>query len=68
MISELSRITTFISNHDIYSYMPNYSVSVSSEDNMIVAKKATECGMTVEQYLKGQVHEIATSIKEGVRK
>jgi hypothetical protein len=48
--------------------MPNYSVSVSSEDNMIIAKKATESGMTVEQFLKTQVHEIATSIKEGVKK
>jgi hypothetical protein len=46
--------------------MPNYSVSVNSEDNMIIAKKATEDGMTVEQYLKGQVHEIATSLKKKV--
>jgi hypothetical protein len=46
--------------------MPNYSVSVNSEDNMIVAKEATESGMTVEQYLKTKVHEIATSLKKKV--
>ena len=35
---------------------------------MIIATKATECGTTVEKYLKDKVHEIATSIKEGVKK
>ena len=44
--------------------MPNYPVSVSSDDNMVVAKAAAESGMTVEQYLKTKVHEIATSLKE----
>lgn len=44
--------------------MPNYSVSVSSDDNMIITKAASESGLTAEVYLKNIVHNHAEALKE----
>jgi len=43
--------------------MPNYSVSVISEDNVVIANESYKIGLTVEQYLKQEVHKIALTLK-----
>lgn len=44
--------------------MPQYAVSVSSDDNMVITKAASESGITAEQYLKNVVRNHVDSIKE----
>ena len=44
--------------------MPNYAISVTSDDNMVIASAASETSLTVEQYLKVIVHEHAMKLKE----
>jgi hypothetical protein len=44
--------------------MPNYSVSVSSGDNMALAKAASETGLTVEKYCAKIIREHCMKIRE----
>lgn len=44
--------------------MPNYSVSVTSDDNMILARSASETQLTVEKYLAKIVREHCAKIKD----
>ena len=44
--------------------MPNYSISVNSDDNMLITKAASKGGLTAEQYCKMVLHEHAESLKE----
>jgi len=44
--------------------MPNYSVSVISDDNVVIANESYKVGLTVEQFLKQKVHEFALTIKK----
>ncbi len=44
--------------------MPNYAVSVNSDDNMHIAKAAESEEKTVEQYLKGEIHKLAEKLSK----
>jgi predicted DNA binding CopG/RHH family protein len=44
--------------------MPQYAVSVSSDDNMLITKAASKNGLTAEQYCKMVLHDHAESLKE----
>jgi hypothetical protein len=43
--------------------MPNYSVSVSSDDNMVIANESIKNCMTIEQFLKVEIKKIALNLK-----